>query len=175
MLPQQLAAFLAKESTSGFIKCARDFISLLENNSIDRVSFSQEVHLALADLYAKGQRLEEVPVNFTDPKINIDQKVIFEDLNIGKVAEFEEWACYWEVDPTLAISLIQPTQGLLTDDFAYIYRDLKIELTKLKLGTPPAVEDSLRQLKWGHSHRWGHRCIDSLRFLHYSRLVHAFE
>jgi hypothetical protein len=68
----------------------------------------------------------------------------------------------------LIITDKEPTQGWLVDDFADIYRDLKIELTKIeKIGTDEAVEDALWQLKWSFTNHWGQHCINALRALHY--------
>jgi len=54
------------------------------------------------------------------------------------------------------------------DDFADIYRDLKIELIKIeKIGTDEAVEDALWQIKWSFVHHWGQHCINALRYFHY--------
>jgi hypothetical protein len=87
---------------------------------------------------------------------------------------------YWEVfDPTYTeqdngqpgqdwkIKDKEPTQGWLVDDFSDIYRDLKIEFEKIKIGTDEAIEDAFWQMKWSFINHWGHHCINALRYLHY--------
>ena len=66
------------------------------------------------------------------------------------------------------ISDKEASQGWLVDDFFDIYRDLKIELSKIDtIATDEAIEDALWELKWGFFHHWGNHCINAMRYLHY--------
>jgi|GEM_PF-1407815 len=179
-LSTDLKGFLEKETTQTFLKSVRQFIELLENGSIDKGKFYSLAHTALIDLYAAGNKLERIGLKYSSAESNFDRDTIFENRNIGLISELGVEAFYWEIfdpmysekdgEPSLGWTITdrEATQGWLVDDFADIYRDLKIELLKIdKIGTNEAVEDALWQLKWGLTHHWGQHCINALRYFHY--------
>lgn len=88
--------------------------------------------------------------------------------NSALISSLGQDAFYWEVfDPYVNEDDNEPTQGWLVDDFEDIYRDLKIELEIMKLGTDEAIEHALWGMKFGFVHHWGQHCISALRALHF--------
>ncbi|MDR2009754.1 MAG: DUF5063 domain-containing protein [Bacteroidales bacterium] len=169
-LSTDLKEILEKETTQTFLKSARQFIEIVENDKIDKEKFYNIAHTTLIDLYAAGHKLEIIDLkysssdsNFEDPSDNI-----FKAKNIELMSSLGQDCFYWEVfDPTYNKEN-KPTQGWLVDDFSDIYRDLKTELNKIdNITTDEAVEDALWQLRFGFYHHWGNHCINAIRALHY--------
>lgn len=182
-MPQKLSAdiikFLEKTSTQDFLKAARQFMALLEDKDSNIRTFYSKAHTALLVLYLAGHKLDIIDLKYSSAENNF-KNAAFENKNAGLVSGLGIEAYYWEVfDPAYSESNGQPnggwtitdkeaSQGWLVDDFADIYRDIKVELSKIDLvGTDEAVEDGLWQLKWGFNHHWGKHSINALRYLHY--------
>ena len=168
MLPEELQSFLSKDSTQVFLRCAEDFVRLMEQKDIDQATFNREFHSTLVNLYTSGHHLEEVELKYATADKEFDRASLFVNANAMKVSGFGKDAFYWEIfDPAYSEMDKEPTQGFLVDDCIDIYHDLKIELNKLKLGTAEAVEDALWQMKFSHKNHWGQHCINALRCLHF--------
>lgn len=176
----EIKEFLKRSSTETFLIAARQFVGLLETVNIDKEIFYRKAHTTLLNLYSAGYNLDQIKLRCLSKNKNFDRGAIFENKNIELISELGLEAFYWEIfDPTYSEIEGQPssswtitdreaTQGWLVDDFADIYRDLKIELTKIdKIGTEEAIEDALWKLKWGFDHHWGKHCINALRYFHY--------
>ncbi len=174
--------FLDKESTKNFIKVAERFIELIEADNIPIEQFYRQANESLIDLYAGGHKLEQIDLKYSsaDSDFGKSDDEFFRNQNQALISTLGKECFYWEVfDPTYnehdngqpvqgwKISDKEPTQGWLVDDFADIYRDLKIEFEKMKIGTDEAIEDALWSMKWSFIHHWGHHCIDAMRYLHY--------
>ncbi len=179
-LSTYIQEFLKRTTTETFLHAARQFIGLLETVSTDKGEFYSKVHTALLELYSAGHKLEKIELKYSLADRNFDRDEIFENKNVGQISELGGEAFYWEIfDPTYSeltghpepvwtITEREASQGWLVDDFADIYRDLKIELIKIdRIGTDQAIEDALWQLKWSFSNHWGQHCINALRYLHY--------
>jgi len=179
-LSTDIREFLERTSTQTFLFSARQFVGLLETENIDKEIFYSKAHIALVDLYSSGHKLDLIELKYSSADSDFDRETIFENKNVGLIAELGNEAFYWEIfDPTYSEKEGQPntgwtitdreaTQGWLVDDFADIYRDLKIELIKIdNIATDEAVEDALWQLKWSFIHHWGQHCINALRYFHY--------
>ena len=179
-LSSDIKKFLERTSTENFLFTARQFVELLEVIKIDKEIFYSKAHTAILDLYLAGHKLDQIELKYTSADKDFDRDAIFENKNAGQISELGEETFYWEIfDPTYSQNDGQPnsdwtitdkeaTQGWLVDDFADIYRDLKIELIKIdRIGTDEAVEDALWQMKWSFSHHWGQHCINALRYFHY--------
>ena len=180
-LSTDIQAFLQKDTTKNFLSTAQAFVDLLEKDNVSKDQFCRQAHFALTDLYAAGQKLESIELKYSGPDYNCEKSddELFINNNTDRIAELGKDVFYWEVfDPTYfeedgqpgqgwEISDKEPTQGWLVDDFADIYRDLKIELEKIKLDNDAAVEDALWQLHFGFYHHWGNHCINAMRALHY--------
>ena len=180
-LSNDIREFLGKTSTKTFLVVARQFIDLLETENLDKETFYRKAHVTLIDLYSSGHKLEEIDLKYSnaDSDFGESNREFFKSKNVGLISKLGEDCFYWEVfDPTyfetkeansnLTITDKEPTQGWLVDDFADIYKDLKIELIKIEtIGTDEAIEDALWQLKWSFTNHWGQHCINALRALHY--------
>lgn len=181
-LSNDIKEFLEKTSTKTFLVVARQFIDLLEIEDLDTQTFLRQAHVALIDLYSGGHKLEQIDLKYSgaDSDFGDKDEEFFRNKNAGLISTIGKDCFYWEVfDPTyfetkdesntnLSTTDKEPTQGWLVDDFADVYRDLKIELTKIgKIGTDEAVEDALWQLKWSFINHWGQHCINALRVFHY--------
>jgi hypothetical protein len=179
-LSTDIKEFLKRTSTETFLLVARQFVRLLETTNIDKEEFYSKAHTALLDLYSAGHKLDQIELKYSSDDKDFDRDAIFENKNTGQISELRAEAFYWEIfDPTYSekdgqpnagwtITDREPSQGWLVDDFADIYRDLKIELIKIdNIGTDEAVEDALWQLKWSFAHHWGQHCINALRYFHY--------
>ncbi len=179
-LSTEIKEFLKRTSIETFLLAARQFVGLLETTTINKEEFYSKAHTALIDLYSAGHKLDQIELKYSSEDKDYDRDAIFEDKNAGQISELDAEAFYWEIfDPSYSEKEGQPnagwtitdreaTQGWLVDDFADIYRDLKIELFKIdNIGTDEAVEDALWQLKWSYAHHWGQHCINALRYLHY--------
>jgi len=167
-LSPDLQEFLAKPTTTNFLHSAREFITLLELDTIDSKEFYKRAHTALADLYACGQRLEIVEIKSSRADRDFDRDELFENKHAYKISDLDGNAYYWEVFDTNYDKDADPVQGWLVDDFADIYHDLKIELNKIdKIGSNEAVEDALWTLKWSFKTHWGHHCVSALRAFHF--------
>lgn len=179
-LSTDIKDFLKRTSTETFLYVARQFIELLETTKIHKEEFYSKAHTALLELYSAGHKLEEIELKYSSADKDYDRDAIFENKNAGQISELGTEAFYWEIfDPTYSEKDGQPnagwtitdreaTQGWLVEDFADIYRDLKIELIKIdNIRTDEATEDALWQLKWGFAHHWGQHCINALRYFHY--------
>ena len=180
-LSADIQAFLQKESTKTFLKVAEQFIALVEADNISKEEFYRQAHTALIDLYAAGHKLELVELKYSsaDSDFGKTDDEFFKNKNQALISTLGEDAFYWEVfDPTYfekdgtpgqgwQITDKEATQGWLVDDFADIYRDLKIEVEKMKIGTDEAIEDALWQMKWSARNHWGRHCISAIRAVHF--------
>lgn len=175
-LSKDIEDFLEKASTRSFLLAARGFVDLLEDSTIEKEEFLSEVHLRLLDLYMAGYKLEEIDLNHSSEKKNFVQNRTFENKNAEVISKFGNEVFYWEVfnpiyseDSSTELGADRRVvKGWIADDFADIYRDLKIELVKIdRKETDEFIEDALWQLKWSFLNHWGQHCIDALRYLHY--------
>jgi hypothetical protein len=180
-LSSDIQTILQKDSTKEFLKAAEQFIKLVETDEISQAQFYRQVHGALIQLYATGHKLEEIDLKYSSPDSDFGQTddEFFINNNKALISNLGKECFYLEVfDPTYLeekgqpgqgweITDKEPTQGWLVDDFADIYRDLKIELEKMKIGTDEAIEDALWSLKWSFVHHWGNHCVNAIRYLHY--------
>jgi hypothetical protein len=177
-----IQTFLDKDSTKNFLKVAGKFIELVETKNISNEQFYRQAHETLIDLYSGGHKLEQIDLKYSsvDTDFGETDDEFFRNQNQALISTLGKDCFYWEVfDPTYTeqdngqpgqgwkITDKVPTQGWLIDDFADIYRDLKIEIEKLKIETDEAIEDALWQMKWSFINHWGHHCINALRYLHY--------
>jgi hypothetical protein len=179
-LSPDIQEFLERPTTTAFLLFARQFVTLLETDIVDKANFLKRSHGALTDLYAAGHKLEEIPLKYSSADSEFDGDEFFKDKTAIKIPDLGEDALYWEVfDPTYMekdgqpgqgwkITDKEPSQGWLVDDLTDIYRDLKIELNKIDtIVTDEAIEDALWQMKWSFFHHWGSHCVNALRYLHY--------
>lgn len=179
-LSTDIKEFLARTSTETFLLAARQFVGLLERTAFDKEEFYSKAHTALIDLYSAGHKLDQIELKHSSNDKDFDRNEIFDNKNVGQISELGAEAFYWEIfDPTYSEKDGQPiagwtstdreaTQGWLVDDFADIYRDLKIELIKIDtIGTDEVVECAFWQFKWSFAHHWGQHCINALRYFHY--------
>lgn len=151
-----------------FLTATYRFIDLLENNELSEEEFYKETHLALLSLYTTGMNLSHVDLKYSDEKTDFDNAKLFQNqkqVDISK--KLGNHSIYYEVFDPIHPEKNEPTQGWLVDDYADIYRDIKIELEKIKIGTNEAVSDALWQLKFSLELHWGNHCINALRALHY--------
>ena len=166
-LSKDIIDFLNLDTTRNFLVAAHQFVDIVELKNINKESFVRQSHLALVDLYAAGQKLTEIELIYSNSDSNFDRDKFFDNNNQNLISELGGQAFYFEsFDPTYEKDE-SPSQGWLVDDFADIYRDLKIELEKLKVGSNEATEDALWQLKFSFRNHWGGHCINALRYLHY--------
>jgi Domain of unknown function (DUF5063) len=180
-LSTDIQEFLKRTSTETFLLVARQFVELIENLSIEKEKFYSKAHSILLELYSAGQKLEQIELKYSTAESDFDKEVVFENKNVGLISELGKEVFYWEIfDPTYTenengqpeqgwkITDKEASQGWLVDDFADIYRDIKIELLKIEnIGTDEAIEDAFWQLKWGFANHWGRHSINALRYLHY--------
>jgi hypothetical protein len=181
-LSTEITKILNKKSTTDFLNAARQLVSLLEKDDLNPETFYNDSHKALSELYRTALNLETVELIFSGPESEFAEidKDELRKMNKNLISKLGKDCFYWEVfDPTYTeqdqkpgqgwkITDKEPTQGWLVDDFADIYADLKVELTKIdQVGTNEAIEDALWQLKFGFNHHWGNHCIDAMRALHY--------
>jgi hypothetical protein len=180
-LSADIQTFLQKDSTKTFLKVAEQFIALIEADNISKEDFCRQAHTTLIDLYAAGHKLEIIELKYSsaDSDFGKTDDEFFKNKNQTIISTLGEDAFYWEVfDPTYfekdgtpgqgwQITDKEPTQGWLVDDFADIYRDLKIEIEKMKIGTDEAIEDALWQMKFSSRNHWGQHCINAIRALHF--------
>ncbi|HRG76570.1 MAG TPA: DUF5063 domain-containing protein [Leptospiraceae bacterium] len=164
-----LKEFLNKNTTQTFLATAQTFIDLLEIEAMEHEEFLFKAHSALIDLYASGHKLEEIDLKDSHTESNFNRIELFKDKNIGLISTLGDKSYYSEVFNPIDKEEKEPMQGWLVDDFADIYRDLKTELEKMKIGTSDAIEDALWQMKFGYNYHWGNHCINALRALHFMR------
>src|SRR5215204_3834294 len=132
-LSNNIIDFLNLDTTRSFLVAAQQFIDILESENISKDNFLKQSHLALIDLYAAGQKLTEIELIYSSADSDFDRDKFFDNKNQNVISELGGQAFYFEsFDPTYEKEE-SPSQGWLVDDFADIYRDLKIELEKLKL------------------------------------------
>jgi hypothetical protein len=166
-LANDIIDFLNLDTTKNFLVAANQFVSIVEDNNINIDDFVKQSHLALVDLYSTGHKLQAIELVYSSEDSDFDREILFDDKNKNLISELGEQAFYFEsFDPCFEKD-DNPSQGWLVDDFIDIYRDIKIELEKLKIGTNEATEDALWTLKFSFRHHWGNHCINALRYLHY--------
>lgn len=179
-LSNDIFEFLNLDTTKEFLVAANKFIDILENKNIIKEQFIKQSHTALIDLYTTGHKLQEIKLKYSSAESDFSRDKFFDNKNAGLISNLGEEAFYWEVfDPTYfeqtgetksgsTITDREASQGWLVDDFADIYRDLKIEVEKINnIGTDEAVEDALWQLKFGFGNHWGEHAINAIRYFHY--------
>ena len=169
ILSIDIQTFLQKDTTKNFLSAAQTFVNLLEKNDISKEIFYRQAHTALAELYTAGQKLENIELKYSgsDYKCEKSDDELFTQKNINLISELDKDSFYWQIfDPTDSSDL-EPTQGWLVDDFADIYRDLKIGLEQIKLNNDAAIEDAMFGFHFSFQHHWGNHCINALRALHY--------
>ena len=170
MISEDLRVILEKESTQTFLKAARKFIEVVENEKIYKEKFYILAHSVLVDLYTSGHRLEVIELKYSDSNSNFENpsEELIISKNIGLISSLGQDCFYWEVFDPAYDKENEPTQGWLVDDFTDIYKEMKTELHKIyNVKTDEAIEDALWQLRFGFNHHWGNHCIDAMRALHY--------
>ena len=161
----EVSSFLNKSTTQSFLLAATIFVELLESKDIDIDTFCKKAYEALVVLYATGVQLEPMEkISNSD----FDRDELFENYNMNRIVDLNKATLYWEVEPAFTEGINEASLGDLSDDFSDIYRDLKVELQKIKMQTDDAIVDALWQLKWSFKYHWGRHCIDALRYLHHS-------
>lgn len=168
-ISSDIQKFLQKETTEKFLQAAQTFVALLERTDIPEKQFCKLTHTALVDLYAAGQKLEAIELKYSasDYTGAKTDEELFDSKNQNLISVLDEEVDYWQVfDPTF-LEGEEPTQGWLEDDFSDIYRDLKIELERIKLGRDEDIEYALWEMHFGFHHHWGNHCINAMRALHY--------
>jgi len=179
-LSNDISEFLNLDTTKNFLAVATKFINILEDKNLTKDEFLKRSHSALIQLYLAGHELQEIQLKYVNDDTDFDRDKLFDNKNADSVSKLGQDAFYWEIfDPRYfeekgqsksgwTIADKEASQGWLIDDFADIYRDLKIELEKInKVATDEAIEDALWQLKFGFRNHWGGHCISALRYLHY--------
>ena len=181
-ISQDIQIFLEKDNTKDFLKVAGHFINLIAAENIPTGQFYRQAHAILIDLYSSGHKFEQIELKYSGAESNFDMvdDVFFKNRNQALISAFGKNSFYWEVfDPTYTekdngkpelgwkITNKEPLQGCLVEDFIDIYRDLKIEIEKMKIGSNEAIEDALWQMKFSFINHWGNHCINALRYLHY--------
>jgi hypothetical protein len=168
-LSTEITQLLNKKSTVDFLNAAQSFVELLEKTNLDDKQFYKLAHVSLSQLYTTGLQLDEVELIYSgsDYECEKTDDELFVNLNDAQIANLGENVYYREVFDPNNEEKDDVVQGWLIDDFADIYRDLKIELEKIKLGTNDAVEDAIWQLRFGFYHHWGNHCINAMRALHF--------
>ncbi|MET0574166.1 MAG: DUF5063 domain-containing protein [Pedobacter agri] len=164
---EDIQGFLDKVTTKEFLACAKQFTDLLETPDIPNEVFYKAAHSALVKLYAAGHALEEINLKYS-VDADFDRNEFFQSKDRNQISELGKDSFYSEVFDPVNEDDKEPSQGWLVDDFSDIYRDLKIELTKIEtIGTEKAVEDALWQMKWSYLNHWGQHAISALRALHF--------
>lgn len=168
-LSTEITQLLNKKSTVDFLNAAQSFVELLEKTNLDDKQFYKLAHVSLSQLYTTGLQLDEVELIYSGSDFECEKTddELFVNLNVAQIANLGENVYYREVFDPNNEEKDDVVQGRLIDDFADIYKDLKIELEKIKLGTNAAVEDALWQLRFNFYHHWGNHCINALRALHF--------
>ncbi|MBU2020278.1 MAG: DUF5063 domain-containing protein [Bacteroidetes bacterium] len=169
ILSSDIEVFLQKETTKNFLTSAQKFIEFLENNNLNKNDFLQQIHGLLLELYLKGFQFEEIGLNHSNSNtdlINSDED-IYINLSQTLNSVLGEDAYYREIFDPISDKEENSVQGWLVDDFSDIYRDLKIELDKIKIGTDETIEDALWSLKWSFLNHWGQHCVNAIRALHF--------
>ncbi|MBX3240703.1 MAG: DUF5063 domain-containing protein [Chitinophagaceae bacterium] len=151
-LSKDITDFLELDTTKNFLVAANQFVTIIEAENINKDDFIKQVHLSLIDLYSTGHKLQDIELVYSSADSDFDRENLFDNRNRNLISELGGQAFYFEsFDPTYEKE-DSPSQGWLVDDFSDIYRDIKIELEKLKIGTDEATEDALWQLKFSFRH-----------------------
>lgn len=180
-LSKEIIELLNKKSTTDFLSAARQFVSLMENGDLDHEKFYKDSHKALSELYRTAMELESIELIYSGAESEFEEIDVDElrKMNKNLISNLGKECYYWEIfDPTYSeegtpgngwkITDKDPSLGYLVDDFASIYTDLKVELTKIdKIGTDESIEDAMWQMKFGFNSHWGNHCINAMRALHY--------
>ncbi len=168
-LSLDIKTFLQKDTTKNFLTTAQMFTDLLEKKGIPKDKFLKQAHTILIDLYLKGHQLEQIDLKYSnaDTELEKSDDEYFKSQNQALIALLGQEAFYSEIFDPINDKEEKPVQGWLVDDFADIYRDLKIELEKMKIGTDEAIEDAMWQMKWSFLHHWGRHCVGAIRALHF--------
>lgn len=166
-LSADITAYLHTPSTVAFLNSAKQVIHLLETGADSNEDYIRKLRLVLSELYFSANSFRPANLGYADDA-DFDRGELFKnsttpDLTLLNI-DF-----YWEVFEPIGKINPEPVVGSLYDDLSDIYKDLKIELTKIEqIGTNEAIEDACWQLHFGFSTHWGHHCIDALRVLHYA-------
>ena len=168
-LSLDIKTFLQKDTTKNFLMTAQMFTDLLEKKDIPKDKFLKEAHTILIDLYLKGHQLEQIDLKYSDADTEFEKSddELFKNQNQALIALLGDEAFYREIFDPINDKEEEPVQGWLVDAFADIYRDLKIELEKIKIGTDEAIEDAIWQMKWSFFNHWGRHCVSAIRALHF--------
>lgn len=159
-----LLTFSQQPSTIRFLSAATKFVALLEAKQISMQEFIEQAHAGLIELYAAGHHLGEIGLRRT-PDDESRFSELFTDGNMNRISLLGQDRYYWNVYPSFEIE-DTPALEDLCDDFNDIYRDLKMELEKIKTSRIEAMEDAYYMLKWSFKHDWGEHCINALKAIH---------
>ncbi len=180
-ISKDIQEFLNRETTKSFLGIAKDFIELIEREDIKQELFINQAHKILIDLYSAGHKLEEIELKYSSSESEFEEldDEFFKIKNQNIISSLGKESYYWEIfdpnytetdgvpGPRWKITDREASQGWLVDDFADIYRDLKVGIEQMNLVTDEAIEDALWTMKWGFINHWGNHCINAMRYLHY--------
>lgn len=156
-----------------FVGAARTFCGHLEAIPPDRQVWMKRLLESLAQLYAAAHRLpdlewkedgDRVPKTF---RMDHEQWRALAETLRSALGEREG---YWHhFDPTLQGPDKEPESlGLLWDDLADIYRDVRPGLHVWDSGEDQLLPAAVFEWKWpGFYHHWGLHAVDAIRALHW--------
>ncbi|TET31890.1 MAG: DUF5063 domain-containing protein [Planctomycetota bacterium] len=165
----------AQKDVDEFVKYVEHYCQLIENrDSVSTGEFIKKAAVLLPALYMGAAKL---PMLWTDSDDLIDDYVttdmaakVSRDID-GKLGKYSS---YWQVfEPYEEEG--EASRGMLFDDFADIYRDLKDALETYKKGTEKDREEALWAWKFGFEHHWGDHITFALPAVHWLFVEKPFK
>jgi hypothetical protein len=158
------------EVAKQFASVAKTFCDVIESApNLDRTELLVQAYRILPQLIGHAISLPNVEPNDNESREKLHTKLslshaqwseLYQSLKI----KLGDANLYWEVwDPTKESEAIH---GSLADDFADIYRDLKVELN-LSDADQAAAEDNIWHWRFGYHSHWGQHAIDALRTIYF--------
>jgi len=158
------------EVAKQFASVAKKFCDAIDSApNLDRTQLLVQVYAILPQLISQAISLPRVERNDDESHEKVRTKLrlshaqwseLYESLKI-KLGDANP---YWEIwDPTRGNDA---NHGSLADDFADIYRDLKVELN-LRDADHAEPDDNIWHWRFGYHSHWGKHAIDALRTIYF--------
>ena len=136
-------------NSNKFYEIARSFCKWIENTPKVEKTHYKELLCFLSELYNSALYIQDVE-SIDDIEVDVERITI----SFGKAD------CYWEIFNSYECE--EPVCGSLSDDFADIYKELKIGVILYEKGH---INDAVWNWKWSFENHWSYHAVDAMRVL----------
>ncbi|HYG77696.1 MAG TPA: DUF5063 domain-containing protein [Planctomycetota bacterium] len=155
---------LRRKAVERFARLARQYCELIENLEQES-AFLEKIHELLPKLYDAARALPEAPLDTGKPLRSAVTARGWEKLFNSLQQKIGAGDRYREVFD--AYKSTEPVTGMLSDDLADIYGELKSGLRSFEKGSACGISEAVWHWRFGFREHWGEHLTGALRALYW--------